>query len=157
MATKADPRRSYAMARSSGHAHADIYPSDSKCALALGIHRATANRYRKNGGRLQELADYVTNAPDTFRIMAHLESWNIQKRIKNLPTPDLTKRYHEVLQEERDAENDDSKLDVLLGSSWLDRARASERDAAINLEKSGIEREFAARGVTEAEVWRRGR
>ena len=148
-------RRRYVMAKSSGHAHADVYASDAKCALALGIHRATANRYKKNGGRLHELAHYVANAPDTFRIMAHLESWNIQKRIGGLSKADLVARYHQVLQEERDLENEDIKLDIRLGSCWLDRARASERDSAINAEKAAIEREFATRGMTESEVWGR--
>ena len=41
---------------------------------------------------------------------------------------------------------------VSIGANWLNRARASERDSAINAKKAAIEREFAARGITESEV-----
>ena len=147
-----EPRRRRVMAQSSGHAHADIYKSDSKCALVLGIHRATANRYKKDGGRLRELADYVENAPDPFRIKAHLESWMIQKKIKDLSNTDLFALYHKTLMTEPGVEGDDRTLDMTPGACWLNRARASERDSAINAKKAAIEREFAARGITESEV-----
>ena len=148
-------RRRRVMTRSSGHAHADTYPSDKKCALVLGIHRATANRYKKNGGPLHAFADYLEAAPDQFRIRAHLESRMIQERIKALSKADLIALYHRTLQHEGDVENDDRKLDVRPGAEWEDRATASERDATTNLRKAAIEREFAVRGMTEAEVWGR--
>ena len=152
MATQ-ERRRRRVLIRSSGHAHTDIYPSDKKCALVLGIHRATANRYNRSGGPLHAFADYLDSAPDTFRIMAHLQSRNIQKRIAGLTKAQLVARYHEVIQEEPRVESEDHVLDKTPGACWLNRARASERDSAINAEKAAIEREFAVREMTEAEVW----
>ena len=149
------PRRREIRARSSGYAHKDTYPSTSKCARLLRIHRTTANRYTKNGGRLHELADYVTNADDKFRLLAHLQSMVIQDDIKDLSKADLIKLYHDTLEAEPTVESEDRTLDVSQGACWLDRARASEQDSAINAKKAAIEREFAERDMSDAEVWGR--
>ncbi len=154
MASK-DPRRRAVMERSSGRAHADVYQNDKKCALVLGISRMSANRYKRTGGPLNFFAKYLDNAPDQFRIRAHLESRMIHKKIKVLNNAELITLYHRTLQHEGDVENDDRKLDVLPGADWEDRATASERDAATNLRKAAIEREFAVRGMSESEVWGR--
>ena len=150
--TSKDPRRRAVLERSSGHAHADVYKSDKKCAQVLGISRMSANRYKRTGGPLNFFAKYLDNAPDQFRIRAHIESRMIHKRIKVLSKAELIALYHDTLQHECDLENHDRKLDVLIGASWEDKATASERDAATNLRKAAIEREFAARGITEKEV-----
>ena len=150
MALKARRRR--IMARSSGHAHADTYPSDKKCALALGIHRTSANRWNRDGGTLNAFAKYLDHAPDRFRIQAHLASRMIQQDIKDLSKADLIDLYHRTITTEPQVEADDRMLDMSLGACWLNRARASERDSAINAKKAAIEREFAARGITESEV-----
>ncbi len=147
-----DPRRRAVMEASSGHAHADTYPNDKKCALVLGITRYSANRYKRNGGLVNAFVKYFEGAPDRFRVQAHFESRMIQMDIKGLTKADLIALYHETLQTEPQVESDDRTLDVSVGACWLNRARASERDSAINAEKAAIEREFAARGITEDEV-----
>ena len=146
------PRRREIKARSSGYAHRDTYPSTSKCAHLLSIHRTTANRYKKNGGRLHELANYVTNAPDRFRLLAHLQSMAIQDEIKDLLDHELIALYHRTVTAEPQIESDDRTLDMSVGACWLKRAQASERDSAINAKKAAIEREFAEREITESEV-----
>ena len=142
------------MAVSAGHAHADIYPSDREFAELLCVSQMTANRYTNGhqSGLLNRFAEYYQHANDRFRINAVLESWAIQKRIKCLSNTDLIALYHKTLMTEPGVEGDDRTLDMTPGACWLNRARASERDSAINAKKAAIEREFAARGITESEV-----
>ena len=149
----ANPIRRAVMEKSSGQAHEDIYQNDKKCALALGISRVSANRYKRSGGPLNAFAKYLDHAPDRFRIQAHLASRMIQEELEGLPIPDLITLYHETLQKEPLIEAEDRRLDITPGECWLNRSAASEKDAGINMRKCAIERLFAIYKVTDDDVW----
>ncbi len=147
-----DPRRTDVMKAASGQAHADTYPSDKKCAIALKTTRETANRWKRNGGPVESFALYMENAPDRFRAQAHIISRRIQEDLERLTNAELIAEYHKTIKAEPHVEAEDRTLDVTPGIAWLDRAAASERDSAIDARKAAIERLFAVRRLTEQQV-----
>lgn len=101
----------------------------------------------------REFHAYLLVVSDPYRIEASVRATVKQRALSKLSDADLIERYHELLQHEPVVEAQDRVLTVSRGVSWLDRAAASERDASIEAEKAACAREFASRGITEAQVF----
>lgn len=143
-----------ALASSAAAAHADAEPDDAASAVRHGWSRRTSNRARHEGPQqLRAFQVYLLNSPEPYRLEAHIRSLVKQRAMRNRSTTDLISDYHELRQREKATEGADNANDVRTGMAWLDRAAQKERDAAVDEELAAVMREFAARGITEREVF----
>lgn len=158
---KTDPRGRDVIAAVAGLAHADAERGHTAADVARrysGAGRRTSRRAASEWTRTgtpehREFTAYLLVVSDPYRIEASIRSTIKQRAISRLSNAELIHRYHELLAIEPRVEADDRVLCVTRGACWLQRAAASERDAAIDAEKAACEREFAARGITEAQVF----
>lgn len=151
-----NPRQRDAIHRGAALAHADSESGtvDREAALRYGTSRRSHARWRESGPpALREFTAYLLVSTDAWRVEAHVRSITKQRALARLSDPDLVARYHDLLAHEPRVEADDRVLDVSRGVCWMERAAASERDSAIDAEKAACEREFAARGLTEDDVF----
>lgn len=79
----------------------------------------------------------------------------LMARLRERTTPELIALYWELRGREVDHEAEDLRRDAVPhgGSTWAERADASETDAATDLLLGSIERIFGIRGVSDEEVW----
>lgn len=153
---KLDPRRRDVLHLAAGAAHADVDPDDRVAAQRRGGTRRKWTYARAQGPRaLRDFQTYLLESPEPFRLEAHIKSLVKQMAIRKLSRADLIARFHELRGREKQLEGADNGNDVRAGLSWLDRAAQKERDAAVEEELAAVMREFAARGITEAEVFGR--
>lgn len=135
-----------------GVAHADAHPSPKASAKRNGRHLGTEYVWRKVGP--PPLVNYMLNCEFPFRLVAWAKAVAKKNAIDRLTAPQLIQRYHEILQAEKKVEAKDTALDLNRHASWLDRAAASERDAALDEEKAAIERRFAELRLSWEGVWK---
>lgn len=155
-----DPRRRDVIAAAAAAAHVDAEGGrpDRDAARRFSTSRRTVNRWTHDGPpAVREFSLYLLHSPDPYRVAVDALAIAKQHAIARKSTPDLIADYRALMQQECRVEAEDRMDDVQRGVSWLDRAAASARDAAVDAEKAACEREFAARGVTEAEVFGGGR
>lgn len=146
-----EPRRMDAFTHGMGRAHQDAEPVPKKAARRLGVSARTARRYPHDGPpQLRQMAFYMDDHPNGHRILANLKAM-ADRKVRDMSTPDLIHEYRLTLLEECGVEAED-RAGCFNEASWLDVAAESERDAAVDLKKAAIEREFAVRGVTREEV-----
>lgn len=127
---------------------------DREASRRYGTSRRTHSRWRTEGPpALREAADYLLACTDPFRADAFLRATDKMRVLAKLSDADLIERYHELRAHEPQVEAADRVLDVRRGVSWTERAAALERDSAIEAEKAACAREFARRGLTEADVF----
>lgn len=162
---KSDPRGRDILTMAAGMAHADAERGRTASEVARRYStagrptsRRAASEWRRVGlPEHREFTAYLLVCSDPFRIEASVRVTVKQRAIGKLTTPELIARYHELLAHEPRVEADDRVLSVSRGRRWVERAAASERDSAIDAERAACEREFAARGVTEDDVFGGGR
>lgn len=155
---KLDPRRRDGLHLAAAAAHADVDPDDRLAAERRGGTRRKWTYARAQGPRaVREFQNYLLHTPEPFRLEAHIKSLVKQMTIRKLSREDLIERFHELRAREKELEGGDNGNDVRTGLSWLDRAAQKERDAAVEEELAAVMREFAARGITEADVFGRSR
>lgn len=155
---KTDPRGRDFLAAAAAMAHADAErgKKDREAMRRYGTSRRSHSRWRTEGPpALRDAGAYLLACSDPFRADAFLRATDKMRVLARLSDAALIERYHELLRYEPQVEANDRVLDVSRGVSWMDRAAASERDAAIEAEKAACAREFARRGLTEAEVFGR--
>jgi hypothetical protein len=158
---KSDPRGRDILTMAAGMAHADAERGRTASEVARRYStagrptsRRAASEWRRVGlPEHREFTAYLLVCSDPFRIEASVRVTVKQRAIGKLTTPELITRYRELLAHEPRVEAEDRVLSVSRGVRWVERASASERDSAIDAEKAACEREFAARGVTEDEVF----
>ena len=149
-----DPRRRDALAGAAARAHRDAEPDDGEAAPRHGRDRRTLNHWA-NGGppAVRHHQRYLLAVADPWRLVAETKTTAKHRTVSSLDRDALIERYHELRRREKAVEGEDNGADVCRGVCWLDRAAAKERDAAVNEELAAVMREFASRGITEAEVW----
>lgn len=148
-----DPRSRDVLNLAAAAAHADVDPDDQVATERRGKSRRTWSRARLEGPReIRAFQTYLFESPEPFRLEAHVKSLVKQIAIRKLSREQLIERFHELRAREKTAEGADNAQDVTPAVAWLDRAAAKERDAAVDEELAAVMREFAARGITEAEV-----
>lgn len=158
-----DLRRRDTLTLSVAHAHNDSERGQTDRDLAQRYSAAirpvkvrTVNDWHRIGPpEARAFAAYLLVCSDPFRVEAWVRATAKQRVLANLSDAELIERYRELLAIEPRVEADDRVKDVSRGICWIKRAAASERDAAIDAEKAAAEREFAARGITEAQVFGR--
>lgn len=149
-----DTYRRDAMDRLAGYAHEDAEPDDAESGKRHDRSRRTAHHWRKNGPPpVREFQSYMFNSPDPYRLVAQVKTMAKAQALKDKTDDELIASYHDLLPSEKERESDDTKLDLCRRSCWLDKARASERDAALDEEKAAHEFEFAARRISYEQVW----
>lgn len=156
-----DMRRRDVLTLSVAHAHNDAERGRSDSDLARRYTAAvrpvkvrTVNDWHRIGPpEARAFAAYLLVVSDPYRIEAAVRATVKQRALSKLSDAELIDRYRELLAIEPRVEADDRVKDVSRGLCWLQRAAASERDAAIDAEKAACEREFAARGLTERDVF----
>lgn len=140
-------------------AHGDSYPNPKKAASRNGVTARTARRWRspkESKGSPQDLYHlYLAQSENPWRLVAANQSMAAQQTVRRWPKAQLIARYRELLVEDKRTEAVDTANALERGVSWLSRAVDSERDAANDILKAAIEREFAVRGVSEEEVFER--
>jgi hypothetical protein len=158
---KADPRGRDVLTAVVGMAHADAERGRTAADVARRYTRSgrkTSRRAASEWTRVgtpehREFTAYLLVVSEPYRIEASVRATIKQRAISKLSDAELIDRYRDLLALEPRVEADDRVMGVTRGASWLDRAAASERDAAIDAEKAACEREFAARGITEGQVY----
>lgn len=149
-----DPRLCDALQLAAAAVHADSEPDDAASAARHGWSRRTSNRARHEGPRqLRAFQLYLLNSPEPYRLEAHVRSLVKQRAMRNRSTSDLIADFHELRGREKATEGQDNANDVRHGLDWLERAAQKERDAAVEEELAAMMREFAARGVSERDVF----
>lgn len=137
--------------------HSDTQERDKRAARRHQRDRSTMNRWRRLGvgSPVKACLDYVLRCTDPERVAAAVLSAARLARLKDRTTPELIALYWELRTREVDHEADDNRLDAVPsgGSSWHDRANASERDGGTDILIGSIERIFAIRDVSDAEVF----
>jgi len=135
-------------------AHEDAEPVAKQAARKLSVSGRTARRWANSGPpAVKEFFRYLRAVSDTWRIAAEAQAEAKRATVEGLTRAELIVRYRALLVTECEREGDDRRLDVTRDTPWLDRATASVRDAAIDAEKSAIERRFAELNVRDTEVW----
>lgn len=155
---KSDPRGRDILAMGAARAHADAESgrTDIEAAHRFSTSRRSHSRWRTEGPpQVRGAAEYLLASSDHFRIDAFFRATAKMRALSKLSNEQLIERYHELLRFEPQVEAADRVLDVTRGVHWLDRAAASERDSAIEAEKAACAREFARRGISEAQVFGR--
>lgn len=135
-----------------GHAaaHADSCRPKRE-AHRLGTSARTQRRWATEGPpQLRQLSLYLDGHPAPHRILAHVRAM-AELDIRDTPTADLIAEYRDLLLKECEVEAKDRRT-VLARDAWLDVAAASERNAAVDVRKAAIVREFAARRIRHEEV-----
>jgi hypothetical protein len=136
-------------------AHADAEPNAKKAARRNGNSERTEYRWRVEGPPpVRNCQLFLYRSADPFRHMATLMAAAHRRDIDDLSRAELIAAYHDVLEREKAAEAHDTRGDLDRSASWLDKAMASEQDAALDLRKAAIERRFAELRITREEVWR---
>lgn len=135
-------------------AHADAEPDDRKAVARHGKSRRTWARARAEGPvEVRAAQAYLWESPHPWRIAAELTATAKHRTVERLSRAELIERYRDLLEADAIGEGEDNALRVRRSVDWMDRAAASERDAAIDMEKAACERRFAVLGVTEPEVF----
>ena len=147
-------RRADAMRRSSGLSHRAAYPSDKRCAEAMGVHRSTPHRWAKGdpANPLHKDSQYLLLAEKPWEYVAHMSAMVKWMSVVKLSDHELIERYWALLIQEKRIEGADNLMGCEPGHPWLERSLQKRRDAAVDLELSAVMDEFAARGLTEAQV-----
>lgn len=139
-------------------AQSDAEPTAKRAARRHETSERTVQRWAVEGPpAMRNAALFLSRATNAVRHAASLLTAACRSDLARLSQPQLTALYHEVLAAEKAAEAVDTCGDMRRGGSWLDRARATEADAALDLRKAAIERRFAELRMTDAEVWGGGR
>lgn len=146
-----------AMGAALAHADAERGMKDREAMQRYGTSRRSHSRWRTEGPPpVRDVAGYLLACSDPYRVEAYLRSVIKMRALSRLSDADLILRYHELLAHEPRVEAEDRIDDVTRGVCWLQRAAVSERDSAIDAEKAACEREFAARGLSESDVFGKG-
>lgn len=134
--------------------HVDLDPDDQLAVHRRGKSRRTWNRARHEGPtEVRAFQTYLLQSTDPYRLLAHVKALVKGIAIRKLTRAELVERFHELRAREKELEGKDNGNDVRRGLGWLERAAQKERDAAVEEELAAVMREFAARGITEAEVF----
>lgn len=144
-------------------AHADAERGQTDAAVARrysGAGRRTSRRAASEWKRVappeaREFHAYLLVVSDPYRIEASVRATVKQRAVGKLSTPELIARYIELRALEKAIEGVDNGNDVRVGMEWLERATQKERDSAVDAELAACCREFAARGLSEGEVFGR--
>ena len=139
------------MARAAGHAHRASWESDAQAGRALQVTRQTTNGW-SHGDRANPLFKYITESDNPYAVEAMTRRVVKQKAVDDLNLPQAITRYREILDLEKAVELEDTRCDMRRGIKWRERARTSEADAVVNLEKAALELRFAAELLSEREV-----
>lgn len=138
-------------------AHGDAYETPKKAALRNGVSPRTARRWRSpreaKGSPQDQYSIYLAHSDQPWRLVAANKVTAEQKTVSTWTDAQLIARYRELLIEGPHTEAVDTANASRRGVCWLDRATDSERDAAHDVLKAAIEREFAVRRITEEEVF----
>ena len=148
-----DPRRRDVTAMLAAGVHSDADPTGS----VMGRSSRRVRQWKSDGaGSPQDQFDRwfdQLSKDRRFRIISHLKALAKAEAVESLSDADLIARFHELRAAEKTREGEDTCLDLRRGVSWVDRARMKERDACLDEEVAAVCREFASRGITEAEVF----
>lgn len=154
-----DPRRRDALTASVAIAHDDseARQTDAQVGARHGLEARTVNDWRRTGPpEARAFASFLFESSDPYRWIASMKALAKQKVFRARSDEQLIDRFHELRGHEKRLEGVDNGQDLTPGLSWIDRAAAKERDAAVDEEISALMREFAARGISEARVFGRG-
>lgn len=132
-------------------AHAESTDSPKKEALRMGTCNRTGRRWAKQGPpQVRQMSLYLANHPNPHRMIAHMQMM-AESDVRSMTKAALIAEYRALLLRECDVEAQD-RAGAVGTMSWLDAAAASEADAAVDIRKAAIEKEFAARRMSRAEV-----
>lgn len=132
-------------------AHAEAVRVPKREAMRMGISARSARRWCSEGPpHVRQMALYLDGHPNPHRILANLRAM-AEADVQQMTKADLIAEYRRLLGEECEVEAVDRR-GTMFGTSWVDTAAESERDAAIDLRKAAIERQFEARRITREEV-----
>lgn len=138
-------------------AHGDAYCTPKKAARRNGVTPRTARRWRSpheaKGSPQDGYTKYLENADEPWRLVAMNQVTATHLTVRRWRKEKLIAKYRELLAEGPHIEAADASNGVKRGVSWLERASATERDAAHEILKAAIEREFEIRRIAEAEVF----
>lgn len=134
-------------------AQADAEPVAKRAARRHATSERTVQRWAVEGPpAMRNAALFLSRAADAIRHAASLLTAACRSDLARRSRAELVVLYHEVLAAEKAAEAVDTCGDLRRGG-WLERARATEADAALDLRKAAIERRFAELRITDADVW----
>lgn len=135
-------------------AQADAEPVAKRAARRHQTSERTVQRWAVEGPpAMRNAALFLSRAADAVRHAASLLTAACRSDLGRRSRAELVTLYHDVLAAEKAAEAIDTCGDLRRGGCWLERARATEADAALDLRKAAIERRFAELRLTDAEVW----
>lgn len=141
-----------AMQHGVARAHADAVRVPKKEAQRMDKSVRTTRRWAVEGPpQLRQLALYLEDHPGPHRILASVSAM-ADRKVRSMTDADLIHEYRLLLVQECEVEAAD-RAGSFNGASWLDVAAESERDAAVDLKKAAIEREFAVRRITREAVF----
>ena len=139
------------MAEAAGTAHRASWASDAGAARALAVSRQTTHRWT-HGDRYNPLHKYITKCDNPYAVEAMAMRVVKQQAVDRLTLPEAIVRYREILERDKIVEMEDTLADMQRGLSWEDRAKKTQANVIINLEKHALQLRFAAEHVTESEV-----
>lgn len=155
----ADPRRRDVVTASVALAHADAERghTNAEVAARYALEPRTVSDWRRTGPpEARAFAGFLFESSDPWRWIASMKALARQRVFRDWTDDELIQHFHALRAKEKELESLDTVQDLRPGVSWLDRAAAKERDAGVDEKLSGLMREFAARGISEARVFGRG-
>lgn len=154
-----NPRQADARRHAVAVAHGDAAPRTKRYAAMMGVTARTARRHRSpdasKGSPLYRHFEYLECVDDPYRIAAATMTHARRMTMKQWTTEELIERIHELHALDALGEGEDNATRARKGVSLLDRATATERDAAHDLELAACYREADARGLSERDVFGR--
>lgn len=141
-------------ARMAGAAHRDAEPDAVDAASRYGTSDRTQRRWWNDGPPIaRDFGSYVMTCPKPFRILADVKTAAKVRHLEKMGNAELVEHFHDLRCQEKAIEGTDNANDCKRGMTMLDRAIDKERDAAVNEEEAACLRIFAARRMTEEEVF----
>lgn len=150
------PESDTARQHAAATAHSDATPRLKRYAALYGVTQRTARRHRTpkdaKGSPLDQHFRYLDSIDDPWRVAAATMTYAKQLALKDLTNAQLIERIAELHEADALGEGEDNATRMRRGVSLLERAVATERDAAHDLELAACYREAAARGLRESDV-----
>ena len=136
--------------------HADTQGSDKRAAARHGRNASTVNRWRNigKGSPVHACLEYIAQCDDPMRVAATVLAAARMRELSDRTTPELIALYWDCRRSESEKEARDRALDSLAPSEWdwTEKADATARDSGVEIKKEAIQRLFAHRRVSPADV-----
>ena len=148
--------RADVLADTAASVHADTQAADKRAARAHGKDRSTLNRWRNigKGSPVHACLEYIAQCDDPMRVAATVLAAARMRELSDKSTPELIAMYWTCRRIEAEKEARDREMDSLPPADWVwaNKADATARDGAVEIRKEAIQRVFAARRVSPADV-----